>query len=680
MKIPLAWLNEILPTKLAPAEINEVLTSIGLEVEGEDILEIALTPNLSHCASVYGVARELASVTQEHLTLPQYSLKEEAEAGPIEELISVTVEDMDLCPRYSCRLITGLQVAPSPDWLKQRLEDCGMRSINNVVDATNLVLLELGHPLHAFDYDLIEGKKIIVRRARKGETIGALDGKEYYPTPDTLLIADSNKAIAIAGIMGGANSEVHEHTHSVLLESAYFEPAGIRMACRQLALESASSHRFERGCDPNGVIESLNRAAYWIAKLGKGKVAPGITDLYSAPFLPRTLSCRLQRINRLLGTRLAMGEVETLLRALNFEICQLKEDLITVKVPTYRVDITQEIDLIEEVARLYGYNNLHKKEKPSFRMGSLHHSPEYLFAKEVRTLLVAQGLQELLTCDLIGPAQASLMPTDHFPSRSQIKLLNPHSIEQSIMRPSMLPGILSAIHYNASHDTRSLAAFEVGRVHFASKGRYFEPSALAIALTGTSRPANWSSAPRPFDFFDLKGIIEGLFKSLHITTAVTFHPSQFANFHPGRQAVVHIGEAEIGIMGEIHPSTLNSALIDSPVYFAELNLEDLQSHVAREIKMAPLPLFPASIRDWTITVDEDSQAGALLKLIQDCSSTLLESYSLIAIYKSPQQEGKNLTFRFVYRDKHKTIAQADVEAEHLRITQTIDKHLQRKNP
>jgi len=676
MKVPLSWLKEYVPTKCTPQKIADILTVIGLEVEGihDSILEVALTPNLSHCASIRGIAREFAAVTQEPLHLPKFTVTEKNDIF-IQQQTSVTIENPRACPRYACRSIIGVRVTPSPDWLKERIEQCGMRSINNVVDITNLVLLEFGHPLHAFDLDRLEERRIIVRNAKKNEAITAIDGKEYYPAEETLLICDAKKPIAIAGIIGSSDTEVTESTHTLLLESAYFEPSQVRKASKRLGIRSEASYRFERGTDPNGVIEALDRAVSLICEATGGVAVKGVLDVKTKEFVPSLISCRLSRINRVLGIHLAMNEVEIIYQRLRFEVSDVKEDLITVKVPTYRNDISQEIDLIEEIARFYEYGNIHKKEQAFYRTGTLSHSPEYLFAKKIRSRMIAEGLQEFLTCDLIGPDQAALVSTDNFPSRTLVKLLNPRSIERSVMRPSMLPGMLSTIKYNADHDIYSVAGFEVGRVHFTSKERYFEPSVLSVVLTGERIPPHWEKKEGKIDFFDLKGIVENLFEAFKIP--VFFSPSTYTNFHPGRQAKIRIAHIDAGIMGEIHPRTLQTAGLEHPVYFAELNLEDMLPFIQPNIKMKLLPQFPASSRDWTITVSNNISAGCIFSWIEQEHSELLESFSLLDVYRSDKlgSNRKNVTFRFVYRDRSKTISLSAVENEHLRITKNIAEHL-----
>lgn len=678
MKLPLSWLKEYLPTRLTPEQIAETLTVIGLEVEGFEahgadcVFEIALTPNLAHCASVRGVARELAAVTQEPLhSLPKSGLVENSDR-PIEKEVTVTVENTEACPRYACRLIEGVKVAPSPSWLKDRVELCGMRSVNNVVDITNLVLLEWGHPLHAFDFETLANEHLIIRSAKKGEKLTTLDDKEHFPTEEMLMICDNKGPVAVAGVMGTAHTEVSEKTTRILLESAYFEPTQVRRTSKHLELQTEASYRFERGTDPNGVIEALERATAWICEVAGGTALHGYIDIQSKLFSPFTVSCRPKRVNQILGTQLSGSEMETIFQRLGLKIVSTQDEKITVEVPTYRHDLHEEIDLAEEVARLYGYENIHKRTRPLYRTGTLTHSPAYLLEKRVRNALIGQGLQELLTCDLISPEQAALVASDCMPSRSLIPLLNPSSHAQSVLRPSLLPGLLATVKINHDHSLNSLSGFEVGRVHFKVKERYYEPAVASIVLTGERAEPHWESKVNAVDFFDLKGMVENLLAHFRCET-ITFCPTAYTNFHPGRQASIWAGEIEIGIMGEVHPDTLKQVDLSHPVYFAELNLEDLKRAEGKNIEMAPLPNYPASSRDWTVTLDEKVPIGKLLDQIKVIPSKLLESVLLLDVYRGEAlgSDRKNMTLRFTYRDQNKTLSLDAVEKEHNRIIQQL---------
>lgn len=638
---------------------------------GELILEIALTPNLAHCASVRGIARELAAITLESLHTPVLTLNETKE-DHIEKYVSVAVENKQACPRYACRVITGVKVAPSPAWLKDRIEQCGFRSVNNIVDITNLVLLEWGQPLHAFDFKNIEGKRLVIRNTKKGEKLVTLDGKEHYPSEEMLMICDEKSPIAIAGVMGTAHTEVTDDTKTILLESAYFSPAQVRRASKQLEIHTEASYRFERGTDPNEVLPALDRAAAWISQLAGGQVVQGTLDIKSQDFLPTLVSCRASRVNQILGTQLASGEMETIFTRLGLKLHSVRQGHITVEVPTYRHDIREEIDLVEEIARIYGFDNIHKREKAHFRTGNLAHAPAYLFEKEIRKKLIAEGLQELLTCDLISHEEAELVSPDCIPTRSLIKILNPHSQAQSVLRPSLLPGLLNVVKHNADHGIHSLSGFEIGRLHFKTKDQYVEPLVASLLLTGEKIQPHWESKHNAVDFFDLKGIVENLLASMKCQP-ITFHPSQYENFHPGRQAAIMLGDAEIGSLGEIHPLTLKKAGLSHPVYFAELILDELQKASFPEIRMVPLPQFPSSSRDWTVTLPEKTPVGEFLDKIKKTPSKLVESIMLLDVYHSENlgSDRKNVTLRFIYRDQHKTLSDEAIEKEHAKITQNL---------
>lgn len=400
------------------------------------IFDISLTPNLAHCHSVLGVVRELSAALDLLYTPPK---KNTIADGPseIEKQVIVEVLDPQKCPRYACRLIKKVQVGPSPDWLRQKLEKCGIRSINTVVDATNYILLERGQPLHAFDFDRIHGDKIIVRSAEANELFETLDEKKHKLSSEALLICDGERPVALGGIMGGKNSEVSDQTQHVLLESAFFEPTVIRRTSKQLGIQTDSSKRFERGCDPNGVIEALNAAAALIQELAGGEIVSGIIDQASGDFSPRTIPCRVSRVNHILGIHLGVGEVEAIFKRLGFNYSWDGKDTFTIRAPTYRFDVKEEIDLVEEVARLYGYQNL-PKEAGAYTHDSLPHASTYLFETEMRKLCLVLGLQEILTCDLIGPQLLNQLEVPYPSEIEPVIVKNPTSVDQSILRQSLL--------------------------------------------------------------------------------------------------------------------------------------------------------------------------------------------------------------------------------------------------
>jgi phenylalanyl-tRNA synthetase beta chain len=684
MKIPLSWLKEYLDLTISPTEIAKILTMAGLEVDGietiddesspDAVFEISLTPNLGHCASVIGVVRELAAAIGKPIKKKSFSLKESDKS--IDDFITVSIESPESCPRYACRVIKNIRVVPSPDWIQKKLVACGIRPINNVVDSTNYILIELGQPLHAFDYDLIEGNHICVRTSKTDEKFITLDEKEHILSAEDLLICDAKKPIAIAGVMGGRNTEVSDKTVNILLESAHFKPTSIRKTSKRLSIQTDASKRFERGSDPNHVINALDMAANLIQSIAGGEVAAGVIDIQKKIFYEKLIECRLTRVNQILGTHLGVGEIENIFQSLGMECKWDGQNTFTVRVQTYRFDITEEIDLIEEIARIYGYDNI-SRNPTTYHTSPIPHTPIFLFERELRTKFVAEGLQEFLTCDLIGPSSSDLVHESGMPAESIVKVLNPTSIEQSILRTSLLPGLLQVVKYNFDHQNKDLSGFELGRIHFKEKDRYWEQLVAGIILTGKSSPHHWQQKDQDFNFFDLKGIVENILNEVGIDN-VHFKSNQLLNFHSGRQASIYVDSLEIGSLGEIHPAIVRKLDVPQRIFFAELNVNDMLQVRNTQCKMKPLPIYPGSERDWTITIDEKMEISKLLDLIKSVPSSLLENISLLDIYRSEKLGGelKNVTFRFVYRDNKKTLAQEEVDREHARITNEVQARIE----
>lgn len=647
------------------------------EMYSDIVLEISLTPNLGHCASVMGVARELSAATGIPLNPPMIYVKEN-QGDPISKMASVKAQDKEKCPRYACRVIKGVTVGPSPDWLQKRLEACDLRPVNNVVDVTNFVLFELGHPLHAFDYDEIAGGEIIVRSANSGEKFVSLDDKERILNHEDLLICDQKKAVAIAGVMGGKNSEVKESTRTLILESAYFLPTSIRRTSKRLGLQTESSRRFERGADPNNVLKALDRAAMLIQELAGGTVCEGIIDVKEKEFPEKVISCRFNKINALLGTHLSVSEVENCFRRLEMKSSWDGSDKFTVTVPTYRVDVQEEIDLIEEVARIYGYGNI-PMNLPHYTSSTIKNTPIYELEKEVRERLLNEGLQELMTCDLIGPTLLKIVQEALMPDEMTVKVLNPTSIEQSILRTSLLPGLLQAVKFNFDHQNFDLAGYEVGNIHFKQGEKYQELSVVGIILTGMGRPHHWERKPHEVDFYDLKGTIENLFDEMGFDKVV-FQKTNHTFFHSGRQASISIGKINVGSLGEVHPAIMRRLDVTQRIYFAEIDLSQLLNLRAGTQMYHDVPIYPCSERDLTLTLNIETPIADVFETIQKISLKYLEKASLLDIYSSEKigKENKNVTFRFVFRDNKKTIAQEAVDTEHARIVSELQSRYSRR--
>lgn len=671
MQFPLSWLKEYLSLPESIVEIEQAFTSIGIEVEhihplegGDVAIKVSLTPNLAHCNSIRGLARELAAYYgRTLLETPLPPIEEGAQR--IEGMVTVRVEARESCPSYSCRILQGVKVCDSPQWMQARLIACGLRPVNHVVDATNFVMLQIGQPLHAFDYDTLQQKQIVVRAGRPNDVIVTLDDQERFPTEEMLLICDAEKPIALAGVMGSKQTQITSTTQTVLLESAYFSPTAIRRGAKRVGMCSEASYRFERGVDPQTLHEALDRAATLIVADAGGQIVAGTVDIMCTPLQLKKISLRLARIERILGIHVAASEVIELLRRLDL-IVESRNEVLHVTVPSYRHDLNIEIDLIEELARFYGYDHLHREQKAHFCMGSLPDNPLFLFEQEVRRTLLGQGLQELLTCDLISEKEASLVD---FHGRQRIQLLNPSSVDQSILRHSLLPGHLSVVTHNADHEHPNVSGYEIGRIHFKVKDAFHEQSVAGIVMTGQRDPHSWQQPKGvAIDFFALKGVVEESLRHLRLDS-VAFAPGAHTAFHPYRQAVLLLAGQEVGVLGEIHP---NLSPMRS-VYYAELHLEQLLKLRYPMPQMHPLPLFPSSTRDWTVHIAQEIHVQELFAPLATHSFPLLEHASLLDLYHGERvgSEWKSITLRFVYRDREKTIAQQAVEHEHARVTQSI---------
>lgn len=644
-------------------------TELGISISSlynDAILDITLTPNLIHCASVLGIARELKAQLQLPITLPQAIVQEKGSTS-IENYIHVEIEEESLCPRYMCRLIKNVKVGPSPKWLKDKLEAAGFRSINNVVDITNFCLMEYGHPLHAFDYTKIHAAKLQVHKAIEGSTIVTLDGIERKLNQDMLIISNRHQPLAIAGVMGGKNAEVNLQTQDVLLEAAFFNPQSIRKTSKTLALSTEASKHFERGIDPNQIPLSLERASALLQEIAHGQVVPGVVDIKKRDFPPKTITLRIERINKLLGTHLSYSEVALILEKLDCHITFEGQEVLHVLVPTYRGDLLAEIDLVEEVARIYGYNHI-KTNNLSFKASLIPHAPAFLFERQVRDSLVRLSLQEFLTCDLISPTLSNLLKSDKVTEETIISVLNPTSIEQSVLRLSLLPGLLQVVKNNQDHFIHHIHGFEVGRVHFRHEGQLKEHTNAAIILCGKSAPSGWQSTNEEVDFYTLKGKIESFLESLYFMSP-QFRPSSLNCLHPKRQAALFIEDKMIGSMGEVHPSILRELGITKRVLFAEIDLHDLFKAQKKEMVMQPLATYPSITRDWTFEARKPFTLQTIFDFIETLSSPILESTSLKSIYKNPEQKDlvKNMTLHFVYRSSLKTLSIEEVDQEHQRL-------------
>jgi phenylalanyl-tRNA synthetase beta chain len=641
----------------------------------DHILEISVTPNRGDCLSIIGVAREVAALLGTELHPPTPTLRQGKQR--VEELVRVSILDPDLCPRYSARLITNLQIGPSPFWLRTRLEQAGVRSINNVVDVTNYVMLEYGQPLHAFDFDLLEGGEIVVKRAAEGEHFVTLDGVERTLQRDTLMICDGARPVAIGGVMGGLNSEIRAETSRCLLESAYFSPQGIRRTSLALGLQTESSYRFERGIDPEGVLAASLRAITLIADLAGGEVTKGVIDCYPIPLSCQEIRLRLPRVSALLGMSLEQQEVKAILKRLHMEVRENKGAEWIVTPPTYRSDITREIDIIEEIGRLKGYDHIPIQVPRIWIMPSRREQAEEL-EQRAKDTLIGLGFYEVITYSFISPrslAALQLPPDD--PRLMPLPLLNPLAEAQSVMRTTLLPGLLETARYNLSHESRDLKIFELREVYHPRQGEKLpeERRALAGLALGAVAKEGWNISLQEADFFYVKGCVEQLLDALR-TPLPTFTRDDVPPYlNPGKAAAIRLDGEKIGSLGELLPEVAHAFELPPGVFIFELDLPRLAQHVTEEIAFTPLPRFPSVTRDVAVTIDAGINAEETMAIIRGVDNRYIESIEVFDCYQGdPIPAGKKgLAFRISYRSPDRTMTDEEVNQFHQEVLDRLRK-------
>jgi phenylalanyl-tRNA synthetase beta chain len=639
----------------------------------DHILEVTLTPNRGDCLSMIGVAREVAALTGGRFHPPTPQLREGDDR--IEDAVRVSVLDPDLCPRYSARFITGVQIGPSPFWLRSRLERAGVRSINNVVDVTNYVMLEYGQPLHAFDFDLLEGGEIVVKRANAGQTFVTLDEMERVLDKDTLMICDAARPVAIAGVMGGLNSEIRDNTSRVLLESAYFSPAGTRRTSKVLGLQTESSYRFERGIDPEGVLDASLQATALIAQLAGGEVARGTIDCYPTPITRAEIRLRLPKVFAVLGISLEREEVHGILRRLHMEVKDNKGEEWVISPPAYRGDITREIDLIEEIGRLTGYDRI-PVQTPKMWVLPLQEDRQEEVENRAKHALVGLGFSEVITYSFIPPQSLETLrlPPDD-PRLHPLALLNPLAEGQSVMRTTLLPGLLETTRYNLSYNNTDLKIFESRDVYQPRKSETLpqERRSLAGLAMGSVAEEGWNVPPQKVDFYYVKGCVEQLLAELR-TPPPTFTSSEGISYlHPSKGAVVTVDGVEIGAVGELHPAVAEAFELPPGVLVFEIDLPTLAERFWREVTFTPLPRFPSVDRDVAVVVDEGISAEELREIIQGVDNACIELVDVFDCYRGdPIPSGqKGLAFRIRYRSGERTLTDEEVNEFHQEVLKQL---------
>ncbi len=643
-----------------------LFVAMGLK---DTIFEIGLTPNRADCLSVIGIAREIAAKLGLAIKYPHLEVAEGA--IPVSTVASVTIEDPHLCPRYAARYISGCQIASSPQWLVNRLNAVGMRSINNVVDVTNYVLLEYGHPLHAFDFARLAGGKIVVRRAGEGERFTTLDGQERVLKSSDLTIRDGEHTVALAGIMGGENSEISDETTDVLLESAYFNPSAIRLTSKRLGVHTESSHRFERGADIQVLTRALDRAASLIADLAGGTVAKGVIDIYPHKAEPKQIIARLDRINHILGLNLSADAVREIFNNLGFGVEIVEHGVFQVQVPLFRVDIEREIDLIEEVARLNGYEKI-PVTMPKARVFSDLPSRSQRMEKQLRNLLVAHGFNEVVNFSFISPdSWDKLMLTQDDPRRKAVKLLNPLIEEQSVMRTTLLPALIEIAARNISYRIVSQRMFELRRVYLPKHDQELphEPMYLAAVVTGKRDPEGWNHSKDPVDFYDAKGVVENILRELKLPNPLYAADNVEKFYHPGKACTIYHGQEEIGSIGELHPDVLDNFGINQPLYYFELNFEKIVAHSGVTTPILPPSRFPDTFRDIAMLITDETNAATVISAVRTLAIKEIEDVGIFDLYKGANIPAglKSIAVRVRYRAPDRTLTDDEVNAAHQRV-------------
>ena len=643
-------------------------TPIGTDIKdifglNDNVVEFEITSNRPDCFSVIGLARESALTFDRKFTIPEVKFNENSEK--IQDSISVEVLDKDKCKRYCARMVKNVKIGPSPKWMRERLNACGVRSINNIVDITNYVLLEYGQPMHAFDLRDIQDNKIIVRRAENGEVIKTLDEQDRTLTNDDLVIADGKRAVAIAGVMGGFNSEVKPDTATVVFESATFDGASVRLTAQRAGLRTESSSRYEKGLDYNNTVPAVERACQLVEELGCGEVCGGMIDVMGNVTKKEPLPFRPEKINKFLGTDIP---VEEMIKYFNGLEIAVDTDKMTVTPPTFRPDLEGEADIAEEVARFYGYDKIPTTLLSGEATLGGKNTDQKLNDK-INQILCAEGMNEIYTMTFVSPSyfEKINLPADS-PFRNVVKITNPLGEDTSVMRTSTIPSMMEILSRNYNYRNPDARLFELGKIFLPKEGEKLpdEPVVITLGMYGADE-----------NFFTLKGTVETLLDELHVKNvefaAVTDEPT----YHPGRTAKVTANGISLGIIGEIHPSVSRKYDIDVPCYMAELSFDAVKAAINDDIKYKPLPKFPAVTRDIAMLVDKNVAFAQIEEIIRNTSGKLLEEVKLFDVYEGEQipENKKSVAYSAVFRAPNRSLTGEEVQEIFDKILKNLEKKL-----
>ncbi|MEK6281366.1 MAG: phenylalanine--tRNA ligase subunit beta [Acidobacteriota bacterium] len=670
------WLRELTETTSTPLELRERLTMVGLAIDavadvfGDSVLDVEVPSNRPDCLSHIGIAREVSVIEKSRVQSP--TSKVFKTEGKTADFAAVEIRDPDLCPRYAARVVRGVKIAPSPEWLMKRLNEIGQRPINNVADITNYVLHEMGQPLHAFDLARLAEHKIIVRCAQPGEKLKTLDGVERTLDPQMLVIADAKEPVALAGVMGGSESEISFKTTDVLIESAYFNPDSVRRTARQLGMDTEASRRFERGADCENVLKAQARCIELICEIAGGVATEDVIDVYPQPLSPIAIKFRTSRVEELTSLQVEAEEMTRILLALGFEQGEwFEEGVMTFVVPSWRVDVSLEEDLVEEIARHTGYDKIKSELPPSNMSGE--YQPTEMKRRALRRVLTDLGFDEAINFSFIDASHDDQF--DPVPSIAAevsktglVSLENPITEESIRMRQTLLPGLLESVRNNFNHGTRDVRLFEIGRVFAASAAGQvpFERDALGLVATGSQLEEDRAQSSSDLDFYDLKGALEAAVGAMKLGLR-DFDRANVKHLRAGQAAAIKLGDGTgIGSIGRLAESIAASYKFRQPVYVAEIDLTALLDSDERAIQYKPLPRFPSVIRDVTLLVSRDVNLSELLQAVESQAVADYSRAKLVGTYegKGIPESKRSITLRIEYRSDDRTLRDEEVEERH----------------
>ncbi len=652
------------------------------------VFEVGITPNRPDCLNHFGIAREVASLCKTKMKKPAVQFNEVQPKA--DKLASVKIEDKEGCPRYAARVITDVTIKDSPEWLQKRLKAVGLRPINNVVDVTNYVLMETGHPLHAFDYDRLEGHSIVVRSSKDGEKFFTLDNKERSLKSGTVMIHDNQKPVAIGGVMGGLNSEISNTTKHVLLESAYFSQSSIRRTSKYLGLSTDASQRFERGADPDIVRYAIDRAAMLIGETSGGKIHEGIIDVYPEEIIPSQVELRVKRCNELLGTSLTASEMSALLAQIELQTRASNDEKLKIEVPAFRPDIGREADLIEEVARIYGYDNIESRTTATIDFTALHNIKD--LAEDISSCLVGGGFNEVINNSMVDPKWAEYEEVEpnrinelkknigYDPKVNPVRVKNPLSVEMSIMRMSLVPGILQTIRHNQFHQNDNLKLFEIGHVSRrcdpGEKGSYIdgihEEERIVVAMVGNVHLEAWDEHARGADLYDIKGEVEALFNKISLDK-YSFIPYSTEKTLSEHNIAIEISGTYAGYIGEIRSEIKKQFEIEGRVVVAEINLDILRTQRRSERKYSPVSRFPAVRRDLAFVINAKVPVADIIRKLYSSGGSIVRKIKLFDIFVDDRFgfDKKSVAFRLELQSDERTLTDEEVDSQIKKITDSI---------